>query len=69
MGLREAARPTARRLWPAARQPALPSLGSAALQVPAPAAALLEADEQVVLWLNQFPGEREERRKGRGREE
>lgn len=42
---------------------------SSAQHVSAPAAALPEADEQVVLWFNQFPGEREERRKGRGREE
>lgn len=68
MGLGEAAWPV--RCSPsaaprsAARQPSLPSLGSAALlaaqHVSAAAVALPEADEQVVLWFNQFPGEREE---------
>lgn len=69
MGLQEAAGPTACPRRPAVRQPDLPSLSSAARPVPAPAAAPApEVDDQVVLWLNQFPGEREERRKGKGRE-
>lgn len=61
-------RPAAQRASRASPAEALAVL-LAAQRGSAPAAAPTQADEQVVLWFNQFPGEREERRKGRGREE